>query len=98
MEASIMNGKNLDAGAVTLVTNIPHPITLARLVMEKTPHVFLGGHGVQEFVKKHNVSTVAPESLISDYAKEALRNFKGPGLTEIGHTKEVNTVEYYNLP
>src|SRR5262245_22879071 len=36
MDASIMDGKNLHAGAVAFVRNIKHPITLARLVMEKT--------------------------------------------------------------
>lgn len=89
MEASIMNGVDLNAGACTLVKDIPHPISLARLVMEKTPHVMLGGQGVAEFAKKYNVPTVPPDSLISENAKRALSDFKGPGLTEIGHTAEV---------
>lgn len=42
MEASIMNGKDLKAGCVTGIVDVMHPISVARRVMEKTPHNFLG--------------------------------------------------------
>ena len=52
MDASIMEGKTLLAGAVTGIKNIKNPITLARTVMEKSEHVFLSGLGAMEFAEK----------------------------------------------
>ena len=49
MDASIMDGKTLNAGAVSLVTGIKNPISLARDVMEKSEHVFLAGDGAMHF-------------------------------------------------
>jgi len=48
MEASIMNGKTLDAGAVGLLHDIKNPIRLARLIMENTDHIFVAGHGAEK--------------------------------------------------
>ncbi len=58
MDASIMNGKDLSSGAVTGVTIIKNPISLARLVMEKTNHVLLSGQGADDFGKKMGVDIV----------------------------------------
>jgi len=58
LDASIMNGKDLSSGAVTLVKTVKNPVSLARLVMENTPHVLLGGEGADEFAKKMNVEIV----------------------------------------
>ncbi|PBQ32950.1 beta-aspartyl-peptidase [Sphingobacteriaceae bacterium] len=54
MDASIMNGKDLMAGAVAGVQNIKNPISLARAVMEKSEHVMLAAAGANEFAKKIN--------------------------------------------
>ena len=51
MEASIMDGKTLEAGAVGLLNDIKNPIHLARLVMENTDHVFIVGHGAEKLAK-----------------------------------------------
>ena len=51
MDASIMDGKNLNAGAVALITGIKNPICLARDVMEKSEHVFLAAEGALKFAK-----------------------------------------------
>lgn len=48
MEASIMDGKTLNAGAVGLLRNIRNPVSLARIVMEKTDHVFVVAHGAEK--------------------------------------------------
>uniref|UniRef100_A0A161MI98 Isoaspartyl peptidase l-asparaginase cg7860 isoform x4 n=2 Tax=Triatoma infestans TaxID=30076 RepID=A0A161MI98_TRIIF len=96
MEALITEGSNFNAGSVTLVKNISHPISLARMVMEKTPHTFLGGDGVEEFIQKMGIPRVPEYSLITDGAKNALEAFKEkggqPSLTEIGHTDGGGTV------
>lgn len=52
MDASIMDGCTLNAGAVSLVSGIKNPIRLARAVMDKTAHVFLAGKGALEFAKE----------------------------------------------
>jgi len=52
MDASIMEGKTLYAGAVALVQSIKNPISLARLIMDKSEHVMLAGEGAIEFAKK----------------------------------------------
>ena len=52
MDASIMEGAGLNAGAVTLISGIKNPISLARDVMEKSEHVFLAGEGAMQFSQK----------------------------------------------
>lgn len=65
MDASIMDGQNLSAGAVAAISNIKNPVSLARLVMEKSNHVFLLGMGAMEFAKKWNVATENDEYFIT---------------------------------
>jgi len=73
LDASIMNGKDLSSGAVTIVKTVKNPISLARLVMENTPHVLLGGDGADEFAKKMEAEIV-PNSYFS--TPERLEQFK----------------------
>jgi len=54
MDASIMDGNTLNAGAVSFIKGIKNPITLARDVMEKSEHVFLAGEGAMEFARNNN--------------------------------------------
>ena len=51
MDASIMNGEDLSAGAVAGISNIKNPISLAKGIMQKSEHVFLTGNGAIEFAK-----------------------------------------------
>ncbi|RZC32973.1 Asparaginase 2 domain containing protein [Asbolus verrucosus] len=93
MDATIMIGANLNSGGVTVVKDIAHPISLARLVMERTPHFLLAGEGANRFAKVQGVPTLPAGSLVSKYAREALEDFKkhGDNRTEIGE-KGVGTV------
>jgi L-asparaginase / beta-aspartyl-peptidase len=61
MDASIMDGSNRMAGAVTSVTIIRNPISAARAVMEKTEHVLLSGRGAEVFATRQGLEIVAPE-------------------------------------
>jgi len=61
MDASIMDGNGLSCGAVAGLQHVPHPISLARLVMEKTPHVLLAYEGAEKFAEKMGVKLV-PQS------------------------------------
>lgn len=77
MDASIMSGDNLNAGCVTLVEDILHPITLARRVMENTNHTFLGGDGAMKFAKEQGIPILYPKGqLATQQAKDALDSFK----------------------
>ena len=58
LDASIMFGKDLSCGAVAGVTNIKNPVSLARIVMEKTPHVLFAGRGADLLGEKFNVDLV----------------------------------------
>ncbi len=52
MDAAIMSGRTLKAGAVSMVRQVKNPISLARLVMTNTKHVFLSGYGFWRWRKK----------------------------------------------
>lgn len=58
LDASIMDGKTLAAGAVAGVRRVKNPITLARAVMEKSPHVMMAGDGAEQFAKEQNITLV----------------------------------------
>jgi beta-aspartyl-peptidase (threonine type) len=60
LDASIMDGQTLQAGAVAGVKTIRHPVSAARLVMAKTPHVLLIGEGAEEFAKEQGLEIVDP--------------------------------------
>jgi len=55
MDAAIMDGTTLKAGAVSNLRHIKNPISLARLVMEKSPHLFLAGEGAEAFARQNGV-------------------------------------------
>ncbi|XP_038212277.1 probable isoaspartyl peptidase/L-asparaginase GA20639 isoform X2 [Zerene cesonia] len=85
MEASIMCGKNLDVGAVTLVKDFEHPISIAHKVLTDSPHSLIGGEGAKLFALSKGFAPLPPESLISENAKHALEEFKKHG--EFGRTE-----------
>jgi len=60
LDSAIMDGRTLGAGAVAAVKHIANPISLARLVMEKTPHVLLVGDGAEQFAKSQGIELVSP--------------------------------------
>lgn len=65
LDASIMNGASFRAGAVAAVQNIPHPITLARAIMEQSEHVLLVGMGASRFAREHKIKTCSQDELIT---------------------------------
>ena len=60
MDASIMDGSTLGAGAVAGVTDVRSPIRLARLVMERSEHVMLVGEGAEAFARAHGIEATDP--------------------------------------
>jgi beta-aspartyl-peptidase (threonine type) len=61
LDASVMDGSTLGAGAVTGLKHVKNPIELARLVMDKSPHVMLVGEGAEEFARLQGVDMVSNE-------------------------------------
>ncbi len=76
LDASIMDGKNLLAGSVAGVRDIKNPITAARRVMEKTPHVMLSGEGASAFAKQEGLETVPNEYFMVKSMKERYEKMK----------------------
>lgn len=60
LDASVMDGATLGAGAVAGLTRTRHPIAAARAVMEHSPHVFLGGEGAEAFARSRGLDAVDP--------------------------------------
>lgn len=75
MEASLMEGREMRAGCVTLLTDVMHPITVARRLMEKRRHVFLGGQAAQELALSTGSEKLPAGALVTDSARQALREF-----------------------
>jgi beta-aspartyl-peptidase (threonine type) len=86
LDASIMDGEQLRAGAVAAVRRVRNPIRLARRVLEDTPHVFLVGDGADRFAEQAGAMLVANEYFITPDRRqqlEALRwRLKQTGSTE----------------
>lgn len=61
MDAAIMDGRDRSAGAVTGVSATKNPVSLARAVMEHSPHVFLSREGADQFSREHDLEQVGPE-------------------------------------
>ena len=73
LDASIMEGKTLNAGAVAGVTDIKNPIKAAREVMQNSEHVFLSGKGASEFARKQGLEIVPNKYF---YTQERLQSLK----------------------
>ena len=76
MDASIMNGQNLNAGAISGIKTIKNPISAARLVMEKSEHVFLSGEGAEEFAKLKGLDIIDNEYFITETRLNSLLKAK----------------------
>ena len=76
LDASIMHGENLDAGAVAGVSRVKSPIALARAVMEDSPHVMLAGAGAEAFALEQGFDPVPPEYFSTERRRKALEAYK----------------------
>lgn len=72
LDAAIMDGSNRDAGAVTGVHATRNPVSLARAVMEKSPHVMLSGVGADQFSREQGLEQVDPSYFETDERRRQL--------------------------
>jgi beta-aspartyl-peptidase (threonine type) len=88
MEASIMDGKTLNAGAVAQIRNVKNPIHLARLVMEKSDYVYMVSKGAEEFARKMEVEFEPDSYFFTDYRYEQLMEIIDSERVLIDHSSE----------
>ncbi len=88
MDASIMNGKDLMAGAIAGVQGVKNPISLARAVMEKSEHVLLTGNGAMEFAKKVNAPFENEEYFFVQLRYDQLQQAKQSNSMILDHTED----------
>ena len=86
MDASIMDGENLEAGAVSLITGIKNPISLARDVMEKSEHVFLAGEGAMQFAKANDYQLEKPEYFYDELRHQQWLSIKDTDGFQLDHS------------
>lgn len=76
LDASIMDGKTLNAGASAGTTTVKNPIDLARAIMDKSKHVMLSGKGAEIFAKEQGLTLVEPEYFYTEKRFKALKHIK----------------------
>lgn len=76
MDAAIMDGKTLAAGAVAGIEHVRNPIVLARAVMEKSKHVMMIGAGAEEFAKRNGIEMAAAKYFFTQERWDALQKMK----------------------
>jgi len=87
MDAAIMDGKTLKAGAIAGVTTIKNPIRGAIAVMEKSPHVLMAGKGADLFAKEQGLEIVDPSYFYTEARYKALQKAKEEEKVELDHTE-----------
>lgn len=94
LDASIMEGKNLNAGAVAGVRRIKNPINLARDVMEKSPHVMLYGNGAEEFARENGYEMTDTSYFFTQENYDRLQRIIHQNKTAFSETPENNNYKY----
>jgi beta-aspartyl-peptidase (threonine type) len=79
LDASVMEGAQLNAGSVAAVRNVRNPVLLAREVMDHSPHVMLMGDGAEQFAREHGVAFEPDEYFHTDYRWQQLQKARAAG-------------------
>jgi L-asparaginase / beta-aspartyl-peptidase len=89
MEASIMCGRRVDAGAVCGIRNVRNPVKLARTILEKSKHLFLAGTGAEKYAKEHGL-VFEPDEYY--YTAERYRQLQAARIRTVKSTGTVGAV------
>ncbi|MEM6828410.1 MAG: isoaspartyl peptidase/L-asparaginase [Pseudomonadota bacterium] len=92
LDASIMDGRDRSAGAVTGVTTIKNPILLADKVRTGSPHVFLMGEGAEQFAGEQGLETAGPEWFATESRKKSLERMKAKEISALDVDLKFGTV------
>ena len=87
MDAAIMDGTSLKAGAVAFVRNVKNPIKLARLVMERTEHVLLAGDGAIQFAEEMGVELEDNAYFFTQHRWQQLEDAIAAGRVQLDHAQ-----------
>ncbi|STQ13106.1 L-asparaginase [Enterobacter cloacae] len=90
LDACVMDGVTLKAGAVAGVSHLRNPILAARLVMEESPHVLLTGVGAENFAFAHGMERVSPDLFSTDERYQQLLAARTAGMTQLDHSSPLN--------
>ncbi|KAG8062704.1 hypothetical protein GUJ93_ZPchr0003g16519 [Zizania palustris] len=93
MEACVMDGNTMRCGAVSGISTVVNPVSLARLVMEKTPHIYLAFDGAEAFAREQGVETMDPSHFVTEENKERLRQAKEANRVQIDYTQQIKGQE-----
>ena len=88
MDAAIMDGKTLNAGAVSLISGIKNPITLARDVMQKSEHIFLAGTGAMQFAETLGYTLEDASYFYDEFRYRQWQEIKGTDHFQLDHSVE----------
>jgi len=88
MDAAIMDGSTLDAGAVAGVRNIRNPVELAEEVMIRSGHVFLSGKGANDFAIKQGIKLEPDEYFYSQYRYDQWKEIRDSDLYQLDHKSD----------
>ncbi len=97
LDASVMNGRTLEAGAVGAIKGYIHPISVARQVMERLPHILLVGEGASRFADECGAET---GDSLADSASKGYRNWVNDNVSDTDKTNwpEVSLLPYSEKP
>ncbi|MGF1604320.1 MAG: isoaspartyl peptidase/L-asparaginase family protein [Thermosynechococcaceae cyanobacterium] len=87
MDAALMSGRDLKAGAVACVEQVKNPIALARRILEQGDHVLLAGHGALEFAKLYQVEICSKEYFITENRIGQLVEAQAAGKITLDHER-----------
>lgn len=76
LDAAIMDGSNLNAGTCAGIKHVKNPISLAKAIMEKSPHVMLIGEGAEKFAEESGLEMVANEYFFTEKRKQEIKIIK----------------------
>ncbi len=94
MDASIMDGKTLMAGAVSAVRNIRNPVELAYAIMTKSQHVMLNGQGAYDFAKLKGIKTEPDEYFFSQFRYDQWKQMQGNDEAALDHNVVVKDKKF----
>ncbi len=92
LDASVMVGHTLDAGAVSGVTRVKNPIDLAIKIMTDSPHVMLSGEGAEQFASENGIELVDPSYFYTENRFRSLQRIKESERTELDHDGKISFI------